>query len=375
MGFELGQKLIDTIRRKQTFKLISHEDCSFEMKIKVLLKNCASYHYPETKNDYNPDFTKPVTLETNQKLIKYDYNKALKELNRLNIQALEETYQMLSDEYSKEIMLKIIAYNCFEEPRLRFPVFYLPYLQMNDIINDCVINSESINLWNGIINLKKHNLSKLGYNVSLFLNTGGIAIDFIQEQYAYKNIVKAEKADIVLDCGACYGDTALYFSEKTNGANVYSFEFLPENVEIFNKNIDLNPQYKNNIKLIQRPVSETSGEKLYAVPNGPGTSITSYKSEGAVELETISIDDFVQQNNIEKIDFIKMDIEGSEEAALKGAIKTIRKYKPKLAVCAYHKKDDLTVLPALIKEILPEYKLYLDHYTMNFTETVLYAKV
>ena len=70
-----------------------------------------------------------------------------------------------------------------------------------------------------------------------------------------------------------------------------------------------------------------------------------------------------------------MDIEGSEEAALKGAIKTIKKHKPKLAICAYHKPDDLCVLPQLIKSMVPEYKLYLDHYTINFTETVLYAKV
>lgn len=377
MKIKKVQDVIDVIRGKKKLpgSLISLKTDSFEEKMKTYLKMCASYYYPETKNDYVPDFTQSVLVEKNKSKVKYDYKKAYNYIKKLGIDKLSWTYNHLDDGYSKDMMIKILAYNCFEEPRLRFPIFYSPHLQMYDVVNSCAIDNEEIRLWYDIIKLKKHNLSKLGYNITLWQNAGGAIIDFVEEQYKYKNLVEATKGDVVIDAGACYGDTALYFSEKTKGADVYSFEFLPENVDIFNKNMDLNPQYKNNIHLVEKPVSDVSGDKLYAVPNGPGTSVVSEKKENAIEFETITIDDFVEQNKIQKVDFIKMDIEGSEEAALKGAVKTIKKYKPKLAICVYHKPDDLCVLPQLIKSMVPEYKLYLDHYTINFTESVLYAKV
>ncbi|MCR5261552.1 MAG: FkbM family methyltransferase [Candidatus Gastranaerophilales bacterium] len=377
MGFKVGQKIIDKIRGKKHELVIpeSQKSASFESKIKALLKVCAVYHYPETKNDYVPDFTKPVQVETVELLNEYAYKRALAELETLDMGLLEETYRNLSDEYSKEIMLQVIAYNCFDEPKLRFPIFYSPDLELSDYISTLAVDDEKIDIWNSNLSLSKLNLSKLGFNITLWQNPLGTIIDFVQEQYKYKHVVEAQEGDVALDAGACYGDTALYFSEKTKGAKVYSFEFIPENLEMFRKNIELNPQYKDNIELVQRPIGSVSGNKLYAVPNGPGTNLTDKKTDNAIELETITIDDFVAQNNIEKIDFIKMDIEGSEEDALKGAKKTISKFKPKLAICAYHKKDDLCILPQLIKSIVPEYKLYLNHYTINATETVLFAKV
>ena len=154
----------------------------------------------------------------------------------------------------------------------------------------------------------------------------GILIEFVLEQYRYKDIVTVEEGDYVIDGGACYGDTALYFANRgKDKGKVFSFEFMDENLEIFKRNLELNPQYKNNIELVSKPLGLNSGEKLYAVFNGPGTSITSQRTVGAVEFEIISIDDYVSQNNIEKIDFIKLDVEGSEEAILKGAANTIKK--------------------------------------------------
>ncbi len=57
--------------------------------------------------------------------------------------------------------------------------------------------------------------------------------------------------------------------------------------------------------------------------------------------------------------FIKMDIEGSEMEALRGAEKLIRSRKPSLAVCVYHKENDIVDIPLYLKSLVPEYKLYL----------------
>ncbi len=68
-----------------------------------------------------------------------------------------------------------------------------------------------------------------------------------------------------------------------------------------------------------------------------------------------------------------MDIEGAEFDALKGAEKTIKKYKPKLAICVYHNPLDIVNIPLYIKELVPEYKIFLRHYSESSSETVCYA--
>ena len=92
--------------------------------------------------------------------------------------------------------------------------------------------------------------------------------------------------------------------------------------------------------------------------------------DGDIEIQTVSIDEIETPS---PISFIKMDIEGSEGKALIGAKKTILKYKPKLAICAYHKPEDIVDLPLMVLDMIPDYKLYLRHYSYTDTETVLYA--
>lgn len=71
--------------------------------------------------------------------------------------------------------------------------------------------------------------------------------------------------------------------------------------------------------------------------------------------------------------YIKMDIEGAEQEALKGCRRIIQDFRPKLAVCIYHKPDDLFEIPVMIKEMNPAYKLYVRQYANAWFDTVLYA--
>jgi hypothetical protein len=90
-------------------------------------------------------------------------------------------------------------------------------------------------------------------------------------------------------------------------------------------------------------------------------------------VNTETIDNFVQKNKIAKIDFIKLDIEGAEYECLLGASNTIKKFKPKLAICLYHKDSDFWKLPILIKNLVSDYKVFVEHHHVNQEETVLYA--
>lgn len=91
---------------------------------------------------------------------------------------------------------------------------------------------------------------------------------------------------------------------------------------------------------------------------------------GTVSIDARKLDDVLQGK---KVTFIKMDIEGAELAALRGAEKIIREQRPRLAICVYHKPEDIWEIPSLILSCNPDYRLYLRHYSITETETVLYA--
>lgn len=343
--------------------------------IKLLINEVSSYYYPESVLEEIPDHNSKVKIETSifKRFIRRQ--NIYKNFEKFyDIKQLENSYNLFEDQVSKEMFLKVALYRTSNVPLLRFPLFYSNIFDKNSEYREYVIDEEEISLWNNYIRLRKYDLNKAGHDIKMWYSTMGIIINFDLEQYRYADIVNAEAGDTVIDCGACYGDTALYFSEKTKGGDIYSFEFMPENLEVFEKNMALNPKYKDSIHLIKNAVSDESGKTLKFLPNGPGTNCLELNDKYTMETQTLTIDNLIVNYNIKKVDFIKMDIEGSEEAALRGAINTIRKFKPKLAICAYHKDDDLIVLPQLIKKILPEYKLYLKHNTISRNETVIYAR-
>ena len=77
----------------------------------------------------------------------------------------------------------------------------------------------------------------------------------------------------------------------------------------------------------------------------------------------------------EAVSYIKMDIEGSERQALFGAKKLIRAYRPRLAVCIYHRRWDVIILPLLVLWLFPGYRLTIRQYSASVYETVLLADV
>jgi hypothetical protein len=71
--------------------------------------------------------------------------------------------------------------------------------------------------------------------------------------------------------------------------------------------------------------------------------------------QAITLDGFVHENNLEKVDFIKADIEGAERYMLMGAKNVLHDFAPKIAICTYHLPDDPKVLRELILDANPKY--------------------
>ncbi len=333
------------------------------------------------------DFTTPDVLRkiknVIKKIIRYNQRKFLySQVDFLNKYGagLQRIYEQLNIN-EKKLLVDIIAYRQLGYKKVKLPRNNKVYWETIKITNSLVDEKDTYDPHFLHFILQKCDLKKIGYDIQLYFSGLGIAIDFIFEQYAYKlygkYIVTVENGDIVLDLGACWGDTALYFAYKTGDPGiVYSFEFIPDNIKIFNLNLSLNPNLINQIKLINHPVSNRSGDKIYFLDNGPGSRIEYEPFEGQTGFtSTISIDDFIKNNNIAKVNFIKMDIEGSEPLALEGAIETIKRFKPKLAIAIYHSMEDFVNIPAWILDLNLGYKIYLDHYTIYSEETVIFAKI
>lgn len=100
-----------------------------------------------------------------------------------------------------------------------------------------------------------------------------------------------------------------------------------------------------------------------------GSASSDIRENGNTVISTMLIDEAVK----EPVTFIKMDVEGAELKSLIGACNTIRRDRPKLAISIYHKYEDMVQIPLYIKSLVPDYKLYVRHYSNNASETVLYA--
>ena len=91
---------------------------------------------------------------------------------------------------------------------------------------------------------------------------------------------------------------------------------------------------------------------------------------GKETIETTSLDNVL---NGKKVTFIKMDIEGAEYKALIGAEETIKKWRPRLAICVYHKPEDILEIPTLLLEMHNDYKFALRQYNSSGLGAILYG--
>ncbi len=188
--------------------------------------------------------------------------------------------------------------------------------------------------------------------------------------YFYKKI-QVEKGDIVIDAGANFGLFSALAASK-GAKKVYAFEpvewirernlkyvtFLYPEIEVipfalFDKKglsemlITMDPSIMGASTLVEDPLINPR--------------IREFKEDQIKKekIQTISLDEWVEENKIPRIDFIKADIEGAERLLLKGAKKVLKEFAPKLSICAYHLKDDKEILPKLILEANPKYKIVL----------------
>ena len=218
-------------------------------------------------------------------------------------------------------------------------------------------------------------LTELGYPIRLRSRVGGVIQSFELEQYVCTGNpeVAARPGDVIIDGGGFWGETALYFAHIAGEeGRVVSFEFEPSNLAAVGHNLGLNPELARRIRVLPSALWSEAGIEVAFRSFGPGTAIV---ADGEASASTDTIDALVARGDVERVDFIKLDIEGAELEALHGAEATLRRFRPRLAIASYHKPDDLVSIPAYIAGLDIGYRFRLGHTTMHAEETVLFATV
>ncbi|MDR2920260.1 MAG: FkbM family methyltransferase [Tannerella sp.] len=192
---------------------------------------------------------------------------------------------------------------------------------------------------------------------------------FEKIQYFPGGIFKLSRDESYFDCGAFTGDTIADFLKATGGTYRHIWAAEPDKSNYRQLMDYIRKENLTNIDVVNKGIYGYAG-KLPFQESGSMLSMISEDAGNFIEVDTI--DNIVDGN---PVTYIKMDVEGAELMALKGAEKTIRANKPILGISIYHKQDDLVDIPQYITSLVPEYKFYFRVHKKLAIDTVLYGLV
>ncbi|MFT4144622.1 MAG: FkbM family methyltransferase [Mobilitalea sp.] len=362
----------------------------------------------ELNNQINIDFDnfdKTLTALKNspyQNIVLGAGERGVKLIEKLKEWQIEVADCLVNRKYaSEEFIFRGVLFHIFEDEIHKYQkvnlitAFPVKMLTLDDIHKDKInmIVSLNIGVYDDYLYTKEFyelNYEKLNYVYNLLSDelskklfeqhiSGRILGQYVNDLifsknsdgYIYEEIIKWDNDETIIDAGAFDGDTANEFLTKTknkvNKLNIICFE----------------PDHFNFTKLCEK-YSDNSSIQLFEAGlwresttlnfnNGEeGLSAVDDNQNGNTTITVVSLDEFFSEKEYYPT-FIKMDIEGSEVAALEGAQKLIRRYSPKLAICLYHKKEDLFEIPLMIRSYENKYKFYVRKHINTPSELVLYA--
>lgn len=191
------------------------------------------------------------------------------------------------------------------------------------------------------------------------------------EEY-YPPVVRPEAGDIMLDGGVSdmVGAQKRFAQSVGRNGQVHGFEPIPWMAASARKSMADCPQYHLHAAGLGEKRGQVRFESLR-----DSSHISQSGGENSVLCDMVSIDEFARENGINRVDCIKLDVEGAELLALRGGKNTILAHRPKLIVCLYHAPADMVTIPMYIRSLDPRYRMYVAHSSCVFTDTILYAHV
>jgi len=289
-------------------------------------------------------------------------------------------YDQLSDAASRDYLLRFVLYKVLGHTHVRFPQNTPRFWELYRSVENYLVSHGATPFpfqWLPVpIYVNEYSVPFCGNVLRVKTSDVSLLETLLLDQYSYRKggtDISVRPGDVVIDAGACWGDTTLAFSARAGkSGRVYAFEMMDENLAVLRDNLAQNRDLAETVEIVESPLSSNPGEEYWVNPKGAASKLERTPASGKRVVST-SIDEFVRSRNLNAVNFIKFDIEGAEKDALLGAKETIRRFQPTLAVSAYHKTEDIIELPRLVKNLYPDYKLYLHGVCLNHGETVLFA--
>jgi len=177
----------------------------------------------------------------------------------------------------------------------------------------------------------------------------------------FEPFIEFSDGEVFVDAGGFDGSTTEEFIRRVPSyGSAHVFEPQPDLLEVSCARL----KQHRDVTHYSFGLSNRQGDVRFRL-DGSASGI-SENGEGTVHVE--ALDDVLKDVPT----FIKMDIEGAELAAIDGCREAIEKHHPKMAICVYHRKDDVYKIPRKVLGIRPDYDIYLRHYTEGVFETVMY---
>lgn len=249
------------------------------------------------------------------------------------------------------------------------------FIQKANLLKNKFVSILDREIFEAVISLRttKNELDFFNYFEKTYKNV-------FKDKIKYVDFLNLENINDAIEGGVFDGEDSYflinYLEKSSKFGKLYSFDPFLEpfyNGEYFTK-------ISNKNFLAVESILWHSNEKVYLRidnENPANSNILDIDNPNIKPTDIIkqatTIDEFAIENQL-TIDLIKLDVEGCEISALKGASRTISERKPKLAISVYHKKEDLVEIPELLLSLNPSYKFSLSINNPSFIDVVLYAE-
>lgn len=190
---------------------------------------------------------------------------------------------------------------------------------------------------------------------------------YCKEKEYFNSITPIKDSEVLVDCGGFTGDSVLEFLNFSNKRYKKIVSFEPDTINYMKEKENLSGI--DNCEILNYGVWNTNTQLYFDENNTAGSRIEKDMQTGLM-IDVVAIDNVPECS---EATFIKMDIEGSELMALKGAQSTIIKNRPVLTICLYHSDEDMLSIPEWMRENLCNYRFYCRHHSYYQQETILYA--
>lgn len=290
-----------------------------------------------------------------------------------NVGHFFQARQLLADEASRELYDQLILFRIMGHLHVRLP-YSATELQQHRAKADTWRIAETAD--SGLFGpLAIFSVPWQGAEIRVKCWRENVTATFLKRQYFLhrgEHIVEPTLGNHVVDAGGCFGDTALAFAHAVGSTgHVYTFDPLPKHCRIMHESFEENPTLAPRISIFELGLADA--DRVGVAARLQGEIIDPGATAFDEAIPTRTIDSLVNEGALPRVDFIKMDVEGSELAALRGGEAALRKWKPKLAISLYHRPQDFFSIPLWLDSLHCGYRFFLDHYSIHGEETVLYA--